>query len=278
MRKAFTLIELLVVIAIIAILAAILFPVFAQAKAAAKKISALSGMKQTGTGIQIYLADNDDVYPMGYGACWWQPMDGGWAQDTRPYIKNLPILRDPSDPLAKAGWQGWLTTDPNGFNISFVSNGMIEWDGSANSLFGVMGMQQGTGSTPNRCGSSAWMGRAVTNATAVTDVAQTIAITARYGSQMAWGPGSVILGKNWWDWTGHAGNLPDPTRDGTPYTANGALVNRNNRYGAVTVGAYGNMQNFVFADGHAKTMDPLQTNPDGSAVFLSRRNMWNAYR
>ncbi len=81
MRKAFTLIELLVVIAIIAILAAILFPVFAQAKAAAKKISALSGMKQTGTGIQIYLADNDDVYPMGYGACWWQPMDGGWAQD-----------------------------------------------------------------------------------------------------------------------------------------------------------------------------------------------------
>ena len=172
MRKAFTLIELLVVIAIIAILAAILFPVFAQAKAAAKKISALSGMKQTGTGIQIYLADNDDVYPMGYGACWWQPMDGGWAQDTRPYIKNLPILRDPSDPLSKAGWQGWLTTDPNGFNISFVSNGMIEWDGSANSLFGVMGMQQGTGSTPNRCGSSAWMGRAVTNATAVTDVAQ----------------------------------------------------------------------------------------------------------
>ncbi|MCU0317071.1 MAG: prepilin-type N-terminal cleavage/methylation domain-containing protein [Fimbriimonadaceae bacterium] len=62
MKKAFTLIELLVVIAIIAILAAILFPVFAQAKAAAKQTACLSNLKQIGTGIQIYLADNDDVF------------------------------------------------------------------------------------------------------------------------------------------------------------------------------------------------------------------------
>lgn len=63
MKKAFTLIELLVVIAIIAILAAILFPVFAQAKAAAKKTSALSSQKQIGTAIVIYTTDYDDVYP-----------------------------------------------------------------------------------------------------------------------------------------------------------------------------------------------------------------------
>jgi len=61
MRKAFTLIELLVVIAIIAILAAILFPVFAQAKAAAKKTNALSQTKQIGTAWQIYAADYDDL-------------------------------------------------------------------------------------------------------------------------------------------------------------------------------------------------------------------------
>src|ERR1041384_4257184 len=61
--RAFTLIELLVVIAIIAILAAILFPVFAQAKAAAKKTSALSNAKQTGLGIIMYTADYDDYYP-----------------------------------------------------------------------------------------------------------------------------------------------------------------------------------------------------------------------
>jgi prepilin-type N-terminal cleavage/methylation domain-containing protein len=62
MKKAFTLIELLVVIAIIAILAAILFPVFAQAKLAAKKTAGLSQAKQLGTAMQMYLGDSDDVY------------------------------------------------------------------------------------------------------------------------------------------------------------------------------------------------------------------------
>lgn len=61
--RAFTLIELLVVIAIIAILAAILFPVFAQAKLAAKKTAGLAQMKQIGTSLQIYLTDYDDGLP-----------------------------------------------------------------------------------------------------------------------------------------------------------------------------------------------------------------------
>jgi prepilin-type N-terminal cleavage/methylation domain-containing protein len=63
MKKAFTLIELLVVIAIIAILAAILFPVFAQAKLAAKKTAGLNECKQIGLATQIYLADFDDSLP-----------------------------------------------------------------------------------------------------------------------------------------------------------------------------------------------------------------------
>lgn len=63
-RKAFTLIELLVVIAIIAILAAILFPVFAQAKVAAKKISCVSNVKQMAVAAQLYLGDYDDHYPV----------------------------------------------------------------------------------------------------------------------------------------------------------------------------------------------------------------------
>ena len=67
MKRAFTLIELLVVIAIIAILAAILFPVFAQAKAAAKKTTAVSNAKQYGTSINIYLADSDDMLPSAFG-------------------------------------------------------------------------------------------------------------------------------------------------------------------------------------------------------------------
>ncbi len=63
MRKAFTLIELLVVIAIIAILAAILFPVFAQAKLAAKKAVSISNQKQIGLGLILYSTDSDDIYP-----------------------------------------------------------------------------------------------------------------------------------------------------------------------------------------------------------------------
>ena len=61
MRKAFTLIELLVVIAIIAILAAILFPVFAQAKTAAKVTATISGVKQIALGLHMYAADFDDA-------------------------------------------------------------------------------------------------------------------------------------------------------------------------------------------------------------------------
>jgi prepilin-type N-terminal cleavage/methylation domain-containing protein len=64
--RAFTLIELLVVIAIIAILAAILFPVFAQAKEAAKKTSAISNYKQLGTGANIYTTDVDDTFPLSF--------------------------------------------------------------------------------------------------------------------------------------------------------------------------------------------------------------------
>ncbi len=63
MKRAFTLIELLVVIAIIAILAAILFPVFAQAKEAAKKTACLSNNREIGIGVLMYMNDNDDYYP-----------------------------------------------------------------------------------------------------------------------------------------------------------------------------------------------------------------------
>lgn len=94
-RKGFTLIELLVVIAIIAILAAILFPVFAQAKAAAKRVAALSGVKQIGTGLQLYAADYDDTFVPG------TLQQGTAFQFTyfegalHPYIKSEDIWRDP---------------------------------------------------------------------------------------------------------------------------------------------------------------------------------------
>ena len=91
-KRAFTLIELLVVIAIIAILAAILFPVFAQAKVAAKKASSLSNVKQTGLSTAIYLVDYDDVYPRafgyypGFGHMWnyWHDVPANWRFPNDP--------------------------------------------------------------------------------------------------------------------------------------------------------------------------------------------------
>jgi prepilin-type N-terminal cleavage/methylation domain-containing protein/prepilin-type processing-associated H-X9-DG protein len=67
-RKGFTLIELLVVIAIIAILAAILFPVFAKARATAKKAGCQSNLKQLGIAMQTYVQDWDEKYPIAYGS------------------------------------------------------------------------------------------------------------------------------------------------------------------------------------------------------------------
>ncbi len=93
MKKAFTLIELLVVIAIIAILAAILFPVFAQAKEAAKKITDLSNVKQLGTMLMLYSGDFDDRYPLTSF-----PARGNtWPLRCQAYIKNWDMFRSPGD-------------------------------------------------------------------------------------------------------------------------------------------------------------------------------------
>lgn len=91
-RQAFTLIELLVVIAIIAILAAILFPVFAQAKAAAKKTTALSNLKQLGTATFLYMNDADDVIGRKYYDMWW---------DLNPYVKTMDLWTDPASDSPK---------------------------------------------------------------------------------------------------------------------------------------------------------------------------------
>jgi len=104
MRKAFTLIELLVVIAIIAILAAILFPVFAQAKAAAKKAVAVSNAKQIGLAIQMYLNDYDDVYyehAQGFSTGTETTSSLIWNGWLYPYTKNTQLVIDPmaSNPL-----------------------------------------------------------------------------------------------------------------------------------------------------------------------------------
>jgi len=101
-RRAFTLIELLVVIAIIAILAAILFPVFAQAKEAAKKTAAISDSKQMALGDIMYSTDSDDFFPISaYNEnqkIWPGVPDTNSQLLLKPYLKNEGIMFDPTDP------------------------------------------------------------------------------------------------------------------------------------------------------------------------------------
>lgn len=168
-RAAFTLIELLVVIAIIAILAAILFPVFAQARAKARQAACLSNLKQIGTGIMMYAQDYDEILPgntnlNGAGeptdARWpapatsahsaglsepfgwnqpYNPASAGtfriWARDIQPYIKNLQVFRCPETKL-RSSEPG--TTDPNcstceirGANAATAGNGNVLLNGIA---------------------------------------------------------------------------------------------------------------------------------------------------
>ncbi|MHB8997268.1 MAG: DUF1559 family PulG-like putative transporter [Armatimonadota bacterium] len=89
-RRGFTLIELLVVIAIIAILAAILFPVFAKAREKARQSSCLSNVKQIGLGLLQYAQDYDEALMGARGP------HGGWPQAIQPYIKNTQIYSCPS--------------------------------------------------------------------------------------------------------------------------------------------------------------------------------------
>ena len=92
-RRAFTLIELLVVIAIIAILAAILFPVFAQARARARAISCISNLKQLGTASMMYAQDYDEVLPGGWtkscdGTCGANAGCMHWRDTILPYVQK----------------------------------------------------------------------------------------------------------------------------------------------------------------------------------------------
>ncbi len=97
-RRGFTLIELLVVIAIIAILAAILFPVFAQAKAAAKSTTVLSNLKQAGLGAMMYGNDYDDMFPLVLRLDKANALPITWQDMINPYTKNWDFYVDPRVP------------------------------------------------------------------------------------------------------------------------------------------------------------------------------------
>ena len=120
MRRGFTLIELLVVIAIIAILAAILFPVFARAREKARQSSCQSNQKQLGLAFFMYATDYDQRYPnRDVGAA---PTRFGWTDMLDPYIKNMQIFVCPSTNRHATCFNTRIPTS-YGYNFCFVRNG-----------------------------------------------------------------------------------------------------------------------------------------------------------
>jgi prepilin-type N-terminal cleavage/methylation domain-containing protein/prepilin-type processing-associated H-X9-DG protein len=117
--RGFTLIELLVVIAIIAILAAILFPVFARAREKARQTSCLSNLKQLGLGLQMYVQDFDETMPP-YVVIWDNGIRShGYYDLIFPYVKNEEIFVCPSQhDYDTARWAEHRTENPSGAGIN----------------------------------------------------------------------------------------------------------------------------------------------------------------
>ena len=179
LRKAFTLIELLVVIAIIAILAAILFPVFARARENARRASCQSNLKQIALGVMQYAQDYDEKLPL-----WFANMDGsatnsytttttnagqpgydqGWAELLQPYLKSKQIFQCPSE-----------TTGP-GASTSNVNYTDYMYNGDISSY------NSGTGSGLSMAAIN-YPSNTVLNADATSQWSGSV-----FGNNYAWGP------------------------------------------------------------------------------------------
>jgi prepilin-type N-terminal cleavage/methylation domain-containing protein len=280
MKRAFTLIELLVVIAIIAILAAILFPVFAQAKEAARKTADLSNNKQLLTSVHLYLADSDDVFPMLRNSApdWHSPVVRPQVRSghivMEPYVKNRDIWLSPNDSVERCD------STSNGFHDPKNKN---NWTGGGVSYvftynrpalahaYGISGWDSTpAGTTNNHANWSPSL-----SGSGVQAHASTIYLVPNY---IAWSY-----------WNGLMQHRADqreyafPDAGGTfqptwPQTLNcvNCWCTGSNR---MAIGAYSGITNWGFADGHSKAMrrdqimDRMWVTDPAQARDTNKRNL-----
>ncbi len=225
-RRGFTLIELLVVIAIIAILAAILFPVFAQARESARKTSCLSNLKQLGLGLMMYVQDYDEVYPNATRGSnpngSWGPTDAWsgsrifvWGMGISPYVKNTGIFWCPDFRSRWPQVEQWATSDPSYYYGQAVGYG-LNWT----------------------FGSPGYLGKDITVASAAIPAPASLYLVSEVWSYIdGWGFNGMCLTPGW------SNTLKKLGWPGGEYGIDAWALHFRHKQGG---------DNFGFADGHAK--------------------------
>jgi len=221
----FTLIELLVVIAIIAILAAILFPVFASAREKARQSSCSSNLKQLGLGLMQYAQDNDEKFVPGVNPAGDPTNAKGWAGEIYSYVKSKDVFHCPDDPT---GPNGVKVPISYGYNINTASTAWC-----------------GLESTLNAPTKTVWLFEIRGNVADVTN------------------PGEGDSASGWGPDPGGSGYL-NPVGDSNGYTSGpyydtgylGIPINKNDAY--TPTGRHSEGSNFLLVDGHVKWLKQAQ--------------------